>query len=159
MGRFFVLCVWDCSLQSVVRIKYDNSIQQESNKCIICLKKKNQPTSSFNGTKKPPLRALILPVFILQMRNSKLLRRAESHSRPFLLTLHPVLLHLFHCGADHVCPRASRRHSECRADVPCLSCDAAGCMRMANVWSLPSLERMWSGVVGRAVCLHRGGQI
>lgn len=32
---------------------------------------------------------------------------------------------------------------------------AAVCMRMADAWSLPSLERMWSGVGRRAVSAQK----
>lgn len=123
------------------------------------LKEKKNPQLPLSLELKNSLESINSPCFHFVDEELKPQRKEESHLRPFLLTLHPALLHLFHCGADPVCLRAFRRHGECRADVPCLSCEAADYMRMADARPLPSLERMWSGVVGRAVCLRGSGQI
>lgn len=88
-------------------------------------RKKNQLPLSWEL--KNPLKSISSPCFHFADEELKPQRREESHLRPFLLTLHPALLHLSHSGADSVCPSISRRHSECRADVPCLSCGDADC--------------------------------
>lgn len=82
-------------------------------------------------------------------------RQEAAHLRPFLLAFHPALLYHFHRGADHVCPRSIMSTGLMRHPCP-VGLQTA--YKMANAWSLPSLERMWSGVGVRVVYLPGSGQ-